>query len=109
MGRNECHSCRYWKRIDAGDVYPPDESTFLAYSEVGEGEENFCIVGQCRRYPPVIVSEHVRREIAWREEQFKQTFPSDLYMGTSWPITSQWGWCGEFDLDVGSEIREPDD
>lgn len=102
----QCEGCCYWKRIDPGDVYSgdcvPDEAEF--------GGDPEMLIGQCRRFPPIVSDDAMRTsrlmpcyadKNVWNE----LTTHGMVFCATKWPITWNDHWCGEFSETQEGDIR----
>lgn len=91
MDKPECQNCRYWERIDEGNVYPDDGTSFNDEGSVAEG--------YCKRYPPVVVSDALRRarELPLYRGPLKtMTISAMVKTATIFPVTYDCDWCGEY-------------
>ena len=88
-----CDGCRFWERIDAGNVYPDDGTTF------SDTQDDLVEEGYCKRFPPVIVSDVLAnaRNLPLYRGRFAGMTPSGmLHFASVWPVTFDCDSCGEW-------------
>jgi hypothetical protein len=97
MSEPGCGTCRFWKRLDADDLYLPEEPLVLDCGENGA----LPIIGDCRRFPPVragavelrLAAERMRRTPGLAGDDMPN---ANRYFATKFPLTHADDWCGEY-------------
>jgi hypothetical protein len=53
-----CENCRFWKRLERGELYPFDQQFIVKYEDDDREEVHS---GECRRNPPVLDGVELNR------------------------------------------------
>ena len=99
----QCDGCRFWQRLDAGNLYAYEEDIVLPE---GGGDPE---LGHCRRYPPQFDGVQNAAYNARRQQQSGYGNSDALNVAAAYastfPMTWYYDWCGEWSADAASSQR----
>lgn len=106
MSEARCENCRFWRRTARDTIYPAEEQFPIFSEEV----DDLCVVGECRRFPPVLDASLLAEGRAERVQQTGHNYDRptvDGWLATKFPITLNADWCGEHQPIRAPEPKAP--
>lgn len=91
----KCSECRFWRRLDKGNLYP-DEKDLIT------DEDDVPLAGECRRFPPtrdtVLFGELSHRRMKATGYTTSDHVNVDAWQASVLPVTDEDDWCGEWQI-----------